>query len=150
MRSYYELTRLFIIPGLFFLCGCRDNPTSDQTVYSIDITSVEDYEKLYADNPETAGSVADIPEKQPASTTSDTKKEGSETPAYDLGRQCAMRLIRQCETESEIRDELLDIRAREHGLRTRVGTEAAEDYISGFKSALKESGDTLYKTLFES
>lgn len=68
--------------------------------------------------------------------------------AYNLGRDCAELLLKRCVTESQIRDQLLDVRAREYNIRTRVGNEAADTYISAFQSRLRESGDTLYYTLF--
>lgn len=68
--------------------------------------------------------------------------------AYNLGRQCAEQLIHNAKSESEIRDQLLDIRAREYNIRTKVNDEAADTYIAAFKAKLQESGDTLYTTLF--
>lgn len=151
-----NICRLIIMTTLTALCsnGCVADK-EDPTVSSIDITSAEDYEKLHADTPE---DVISHPAKAEPSETKQQKQtqtaiaienSGAESPAYDLGRRCAMRLIRQCETESAVRDELLDIRAREYSLRTQISDEAADAYLSGFKSALKESGDTLYATLFE-
>ena len=69
--------------------------------------------------------------------------------AYNLGRQCAEVLLKNGHRESEIQDMLLDIRAREYNIRTKVGNEAADTYISAFKTRLQESGDTLYNTLFK-
>ena len=68
--------------------------------------------------------------------------------AYNLGRQCADILLKSGKTESEIRDHLLDVRAREYNIRTRVSNEAADTYITAFKNRLRESGDTLYTTIF--
>lgn len=93
------------------------------------------------------------PETQSPVSESDNKADNGSptgnTSAYYLGSRCAQRLLSTCDTESAIRDELLDIRAREHSIRTQVSDKAANAYISGFRDALKESGDTLYHTLFE-
>lgn len=102
-----------------------------------------------ADKPEKENS-PEIPTQE--SATDNKADNGSTTggaSAYDLGSRCAQRLLTNCDTESAIRDELLDIRAREHSIRTQVSGKAADAYISGFRDALKESGDTLYHTLFE-
>lgn len=62
---------------------------------------------------------------------------------YRLGREHATRLHVQCKTESEVRDELLDVNARIYAIRCRIGEDAANDYVQGFKAYLKEVGDTL-------
>lgn len=106
-----------------------------------DIPPAEEYEK---------GTAPGI--QSPVSESDNKADNGSptgNTSAYDLGSRCAQRLLSTCDTESAIRDELLDIRAREHSIRTQVSDKAANAYISGFMDALKESGDTLYRTLFE-
>lgn len=152
MNATDKIYRLLItvsISAIIFGCDGKTDK-DDPTVSSIDITSTEDYEQLYADNPgqiEPDSKAQPLPESKQEPDHSESG--GSDNQAYDLGRSCALRLIRQCETESEVRDELLDIRAREYGIRSQVGDEAANAYLSGFKSALKESGDTLYGTLFE-
>lgn len=69
--------------------------------------------------------------------------------AYNLGQKCAEQLLNNGKSESTIQDMLLDIRAREYNIRTRVGDEAADTYINGFKTKLQEQGDTLYTTLFQ-
>lgn len=152
MKATDKILRLLIIvstSAIILSCG-ESTKKNDPTISSIDITSPEDYEQLFADQPgqtEPDSKTSLMSNQKPKADISESK--GSDNQAYDLGRRCAMRLIRQCETESEVRDELLDIRAREYGIRSQVGDEAADAYLSGFKSALKESGDTLYGTLFE-
>jgi len=68
--------------------------------------------------------------------------------AYNIGRNNARILLEKCTTETDIRRELLDMRARETNIRSRVGPKAADAYILGIKSYLIESGDTLASTLF--
>lgn len=67
--------------------------------------------------------------------------KGSEP--YKLGREHAARFSRECRTESDIRDGLLDINARIYNIRCRIGQDAADDYAQGFKAYLTEQGDTL-------
>ncbi len=102
-----------------------------------------------ADKPEKE-TTPEIPTQESATNNkADNRSTTGGASAYDLGSRCAQRLLTNCDTESAIRDELLDIRAREHSIRTQVSGKAADAYISGFRDALKESGDTLYHTLFE-
>ena len=62
----------------------------------------------------------------------------------------AQRMLEQCTTTDMIRCELLDIRAREALIRSRMYPEAAQAYIQGFRHYIQESGDTLANTLFGS
>lgn len=68
--------------------------------------------------------------------------------AFQLGREDANALLDQCDTPQQLRLRLLDVRARITNIRTRVSPEAADDYVTGFRLALEERGDTLASTLF--
>ena len=67
--------------------------------------------------------------------------------SYILGREHAVRLHSDI-SDTELRDELLDINARITNIRNRIGNEAAENYIAGLRDYLKENSDTLYMALF--
>lgn len=67
---------------------------------------------------------------------------------YRMGRNDATLLLQQCRTTNDVRDRLLEIRARETDLRLRHGDPSAQAFIQGFTAAIKESGDTLAHTLF--
>lgn len=69
--------------------------------------------------------------------------EPIDSPAFKLGEKHAIELLNDCRTTNELRDRLLDLRAREHIIRTQIRTTAADAYIKGIESKLKESGDTL-------
>jgi len=83
-------------------------------------------------------------------TTEDIKIEKRDSAIYRLGRAHAQRMLEQCTTTDMIRNELLDIRAREALIRSRMYPEAAQAYIQGFRHYIQESGDTLANTLFGS
>lgn len=73
--------------------------------------------------------------------------EPIDSPAYKLGRSNAEDMLRECDKETEIRDRLLDMRAREHIIRTQVSQSSANAYIEGVESYIRESGDTLAKSI---
>ncbi len=83
-------------------------------------------------------------------TTEDIEIEKRDSAIYRLGRAHAQRMLEQCTTTDMIRCELLDIRAREALIRSRMYPEAAQAYIQGFRHYIQESGDTLANTLFGS
>lgn len=68
--------------------------------------------------------------------------------AYTMGRDDLTKMLQQCMTESQVRDRLLEIRARQYSIEQRAGKGAAAAYEAGFKEALRQSGDTLYSTLY--
>lgn len=68
--------------------------------------------------------------------------------AYDLGVKATQQMLENARTTNDIRNGLLDLRAREYSIRSQVGASAADAYINGIKSYLKEHSDTLYRTLF--
>ena len=82
--------------------------------------------------------------------TDTTTEEKRDSAIYRLGRAHAQRMLEQCTTTDMIRCELLDIRAREALIRSRMYPEAAQAYIQGFRHYIQESGDTLANTLFGS
>lgn len=69
--------------------------------------------------------------------------------AYSQGRSDVGRLIDKKNTREDVCDFLLEMRAREFEIQTNVGARSAESYMKGVEEALKESGDTLYTTLFK-
>lgn len=85
------------------------------------------------------------PKKTSALITSENADPSSEP--YRLGREQAMK-IHQCRSTNEQRDMLLDINARLTNIRSRIGEEAANDFLHGFRDHLTELGDTLSVSLF--
>lgn len=81
-------------------------------------------------------------------STEDIKVEKRDSAIYQLGRVHARRMLERCTTTDMIRNELLDIRAREALIRKRMYPKAAQAYIQGFRHHIQESGDTLAETLF--
>lgn len=77
----------------------------------------------------------------------ESKKQIEE--AYRQGRSDVGRLIDKKNTREDVCDLLLEMRAREFEIQTNVGVRSAESYLKGVEEALKESGDTLYTTLFK-
>ena len=69
--------------------------------------------------------------------------EKADSPAYHLGYNEGRRLLEECQSRGEIRDRLLDLRAREHIIRSQMKESAADAYIYGIEHAIRESGDTL-------
>ena len=65
---------------------------------------------------------------------------------YFLGRSEGLSLL-DCETKNDICDRLLDLRAREHIIRTQIGESSADAYIYGIEDAVSESGDTLINVI---
>lgn len=132
-------TLIFMI-CLLSACDSTDySHAYDATVLSADTNAENDQPRsmvqtAYADRPPVS-----LPADVPA---------GCE-PAYDLGYRSAQRMLEQCGTASDIRNELLDLRAREYSIRTRLGADAADAYLIGIKAFLTERGDTLCRTLFD-
>lgn len=73
----------------------------------------------------------------------------ADTPLYNLGYRTATTVLDTCPSQNSIREALLEVRSTEYDIRCRQGNSAANAYILGFKHSLRESGDTLYRTLFE-
>jgi len=69
--------------------------------------------------------------------------EAADSPAYRLGQRHAETMLNECRTTNEIRNRLLDLRAREHIIRTQIRPSAADAYIEGIESTVRTSGDTL-------
>lgn len=69
--------------------------------------------------------------------------ETADSPAYHLGQRHAEMMLNECRTTDEIRNRLLDLRAREHIIRTQIRQSAADAYIEGIESTVRTSGDTL-------
>lgn len=72
----------------------------------------------------------------------------ADSSAYRLGQQNAQSMLQECHNTNQIRDRLLEIRARETSIRTRISPSSADAFIYGFRTYLTESGDTLANTIF--
>lgn len=66
-----------------------------------------------------------------------------DTPSYNLGYRHGLELLKECGTENETRDRLLDLRARHHIINTQIGQSAGRAYELGVEQAIIDSGDTL-------
>ncbi len=73
--------------------------------------------------------------------------EKADSPAYYLGFDEGERLLEECKSRGEIRDRLLDLRAREHIIRSQMRESAADAYVYGVEQAIRQSGDTLAKAI---
>ncbi len=80
--------------------------------------------------------------------TQDIEVSQRDSAIYKLGRVHARRMLERCTTTDLLRNELLDVRARESLIKVRMHPEAAQAYIQGFRHAVCESGDTLAQELF--
>lgn len=87
------------------------------------------------------------PTVQPAADVADVQDADFDK-AYDLGFRAASRMLSRCRTDNEIRNELLDLRAREYAIRTQVGSGAADAYINGIRTCIEQQSDTLAEVLF--
>lgn len=67
----------------------------------------------------------------------------------DLGRQHAAGLVSECHDDDERALRLLDVRARETIIRTRIGFEAADEYVAGFEEGLRQYSDSLARVILE-
>ncbi len=72
----------------------------------------------------------------------------ADSSAFLLGRDNARAMLIECHTTNEIRDRLLELRARQTSIESRISASASQAYIHGIRSYLTESGDTLAQTLF--
>lgn len=73
--------------------------------------------------------------------------EPADSPAYLLGKEHAQMMLDQCHSTGELRDRLLDLRAREHIIRTQVGSSSADAYVDGIEQQIARSCDTLAQAL---
>ncbi len=87
------------------------------------------------------------PSAQPAADVADVQ-DGDFDKACDLGFRAASRMLSRCRTDNEIRNELLDLRAREYAIRTQVGSGAADAYLKGIRTCIEQQSDTLATVLF--
>lgn len=74
--------------------------------------------------------------------------EKQDSAIYRLGYRHGRRMLERCTSTDMLRNELLDVRARQSLIKARMRPEAANAYIQGFRHSIQESGDTLAETLF--
>ncbi|MCM1292682.1 MAG: hypothetical protein NC111_05755 [Bacteroides sp.] len=67
----------------------------------------------------------------------------ADSSAYKLGCRHAIQLLDQCSSVNEIRSQLLDLRAREHIIRTQISESSADAYVYGIESTISENCDSL-------
>lgn len=68
--------------------------------------------------------------------------------AYLLGKEHAEALVRDCRTEEERNDFLLDVNARKTNILAHTDAATASEYEAGFRDGLRASGDSLARVLF--
>lgn len=134
MRYPHSLISL-LLPAL--ACSCTQTQ-SDAVTYEVT-----------ADIPASKTEPAQQKPSKPQSVSRlTTDKADKQSEPYKLGRKHAQTLHEQCHTTNEIRDELLDINARITNISSRIGPDAANDYLHGMRDYLTETGDTLATVLF--
>ncbi len=136
-----KLLPLLSIAASIAIASCSSK-TDDSVTY--------DVSAQYADSSDTDKSPArstprTTPKKSSALITSESADPSSEP--YRLGQDQALK-IHQCRSTTEQQDMLLDINARLTNIRGRIGEEAANDFLHGFRDRLTELGDTLAVSLF--
>ena len=83
------------------------------------------------------------------SSADKTSAPPTDTEAYTAGRQAAELMLRQCSTREEICDRLLSLRAERYAFESKGGSDVAASFDRGLKEYLRQSGDTLFQTLFD-
>lgn len=68
--------------------------------------------------------------------------------AYRMGYDHGKLLIEKKDNIDSIKDLLLDIRARENNIRSRIRESAGDAYIQGFRRYIEEHDDSLAGELF--
>lgn len=126
---------LLVIP-LFTLCS--DNREDGATIEILPGKTIGN------DVPANKREVRSAP-LQPSRTDVDSPGESS---AFELGERSAGKMMEKASTTDEIRDGLLDLRAREYAIRCQEGEKAAEEYLDGIRHYLLENADTLASILF--
>lgn len=74
---------------------------------------------------------------------------GPDTVAWHLGVEHAAQLVTDCENDDERGLLLLDVRARETNIRSRLGNSAADAYIQGFEHELRQRSDSLARIILD-
>lgn len=141
--SFNQLYITAIIAASVALSSCSGNKTDDAATY--DVTA-----DVSIDPDATPATPAGAPASRPSqpSPNTPTGDADPDSKPYQLGRRHAADMLQQCRTQDEIRDRLLDINARTTNIRRRIGAEAADNYLQGFRSYLTERGDTLANAIF--
>ncbi len=75
--------------------------------------------------------------------------QGSDTSAWFLGAEHAIKLVRECDNDDERGLRLLDVRARETNIRVRIGDSAADAYVDGFEHGLRSVSDSLARVILD-
>lgn len=68
--------------------------------------------------------------------------------AYELGAQHASRLLENAENEDMVQDALLDVRARQTNIESKLGRQSASDYERGFSDFIRQHCDSLARIIF--
>lgn len=74
---------------------------------------------------------------------------GADSTAWFLGEEHARALVRECRNDDERALRLLDVRARETNIRSRLGNTAANAYVGGFEYGLRAASDSLARVIFD-
>lgn len=74
---------------------------------------------------------------------------GADTSAWMLGSEHAADFVRECGDDDARGLRLLEIRARESNIRSRVGSSAADAYIDGFEYSLRQLSDSLASVILD-
>ncbi len=69
--------------------------------------------------------------------------------AQQLGEKHAKEIIEQNLQDNQLAIKLLNVRAREHTIRTQINDKAADAYIESFTTFIKLNNDTLASVIFK-
>lgn len=68
--------------------------------------------------------------------------------AQQLGEKHAKEIVKQELTDNQLAIKLLEVRAKEHTIRTQINDQAAKAYIQAFTSYIKLNDDSLASIIF--
>lgn len=141
---------LFSVALVVLSCSSNDYADAYDATASTGARAEQQPKPSPASSQPVPSTVPEQPAAQPApDAAADAAEDGDFDKAYDLGFRAASRMLSRCRTDNEIRNELLDLRAREYAIRSQVGSGAADAYIKGIHTCIEQQSDTLAATLFQ-
>lgn len=118
-----RLLLLISIPA--FLCGCSSSESSDTND-------------------------SETPNDAPANEPTEIVVAARDSSVFFMGRRHAARMLDNHSHHDSICNELLELRARENDIRTRIDDDAANAYVAGIRAQIIESNTALADSLFGS
>lgn len=145
MNIRFSLT--VFVTGLTLMLGsCGGSPADNG---AIDVTLTAEQSDSETDAPEKPVGQADTPV---ADTPKPSIKEMDVSPRdsslYQMGQRHAADLLENYTDDDDLGERLLEIRAREANIRTRVDNDAADAYLYGFTSYIADRDPVMATRLF--